>query len=118
MSRSFAETLLSLHPTTRRYVQSYHESQQMVRALDAEKAETAAALDAAKSQAQVDGDAHTSREIQIAAATHTPLLTSELVLLENGTIATYGVAIAPDGLFENVSFFFNGRRADKIKFPI
>jgi 2-polyprenyl-3-methyl-5-hydroxy-6-metoxy-1,4-benzoquinol methylase len=72
---------------------------------------------AAPAAAEDQLDRWAAREMQSAAVRNLPFLPGHIALDEDG-IRMEGYAGAPEGLSANMAFFINGRRFDRVDFPI
>lgn len=66
---------------------------------------------------QKEIDRLTAREMQSAAVRHLPFLPGEIGI-DDGGIRMQGYAGAPEGLTANMAFFVNGRRFDRVEYPV
>jgi SAM-dependent methyltransferase len=130
-SRSVVVSLLSLLPQGRRFVRAFRDMQTGVTALRIQVGGLEAALSDLKQAdrttrlkrsapslpAAADLDRITARELQLLTAAHQPLLAGDLKIT-GSTIEVTGIAVAPDGPFESMSFHLNGVTFDEVTYPI
>lgn len=62
-------------------------------------------------------DRMTGRELQAASLRHLPFLPGDIAMADDG-LHVEGYAGAPDGLTGNMAFFVNGRRFDRVEYPV
>jgi SAM-dependent methyltransferase len=130
-SKSVVVSLLSLLPQGRRFVRAFREMQTGVTALRIQVGGLEAAVNDLQQgdrgtrlkrsgmalPAGAEIDRTTAREMQLLTAAHQPLLAGDLKITDS-MIEVTGIAIAPDGLFESMSFHINGVAFDEVSYPI
>ena len=62
-------------------------------------------------------DCLTARVLQSAASRHMPFLPGDIAMTHDG-LRVEGYAGAPEGLTANMAFFVNGRRFDRVEYPV
>lgn len=75
------------------------------------------APEAATAPLEAEIDRLTAREMQSAALRHLPFLPGEIRIDADG-LRMEGYAGAPEGLTANMAFFVNGRRFDRVEYPL
>ncbi|MHB1207742.1 MAG: class I SAM-dependent methyltransferase [Rhodospirillaceae bacterium] len=131
--QSIVVSLLSLLPPGRRFVRAFRDMQAGVTDLRIQVGGLKAALnDLQHAEKKTrpkrptvpksialgpDPDRFTARELQLLTAAHQPLLAGDLKITDI-MIEVTGIAIAPDCLFDSMSFHFNGVIFDEVVYPM
>lgn len=123
-SESVVVSLLSLFPQGRRFVRTFRDIQADLTALRIAVGGLQVAVEGkpplpagTPSSPDAEADRVTARELQLLAAMHQPLLAGDLTVTDD-RIEARGIAVAPDGLFDSLTFYLNGQPFNEVTYPL